>query len=92
MDFDKWHYKQLAGDADNCPHEKWERCAWEAAINACAEALENEAVRLSKMADACFDLSGRLEIKAEQETILRAAIILRSNCNVTGAELAERPR
>lgn len=44
MTFDEWHQKQLNGDADNCPHEAWERKAWDAAIlaerEACAKVVE----------------------------------------------------
>ena len=32
IDFDTWHYHQLNGDPDNCPHERWERKAWESAV------------------------------------------------------------
>jgi hypothetical protein len=39
MDFDDWHYKQLNGDADNCPHEAWEQKAWSAATHECADIL-----------------------------------------------------
>ncbi len=40
MTFDDWHDKQLAGDADNCQHEGWERKAWNAAIEAAAKIAE----------------------------------------------------
>lgn len=45
MTFDEWHKKQLGGDPDNCPHEAWERKAWEAATKAereaCAKVCES---------------------------------------------------
>jgi len=39
MDFDEWHYKQLNGDLDNCPHEAWERKAYEAGQLEAAERI-----------------------------------------------------
>ena len=47
MDFDEWHHEQLNGDPDNCPHEKWERYAWEMATTiereACAKLCDEQA-------------------------------------------------
>ena len=43
MDFDDWHHKQLNGDADRCPHEAWERKAWDAACEAAAALAEETA-------------------------------------------------
>jgi len=52
MTFDEWHKKQLGGDPDNCPHEAWERKAWEAATKAereeCAKVAEQGEWKLTK--------------------------------------------
>ena len=43
MEFDEWHHKQLNGDADNCPHEAWERKAWDSACEMAALLAEETA-------------------------------------------------
>ena len=50
MDFDEWHHKQLNGDADNCPHEAWERKAWDSACEMAA--LLAEATAAGRDAEA----------------------------------------
>ena len=59
MTFDEWHQKQLDGDTDNCPHEAWERTAWDAAILAEREACAKECEEFisevqSRFANAAF--------------------------------------
>ena len=78
MDFDEWHHKQLNGDADNCPHEAWERKAWDSACEMAA--LLAEATAAGRDAEAI----------AEAILGMRSAqAIARSNvmCTPSGASL-----
>lgn len=78
MTFDEWFKKRGVWPTPTYKE------IWGAATEACADRLETEAARLAETADACCDLSGRIEIKAEQAAMLSAVIILRSNARNHG--------
>ena len=72
MDFDEWHHRQLNGDPDNCPHEAWERKAWEAALSECARICREAADECAAAANAACQLDSRLECLTEQAAFLSA--------------------